>query len=459
VRLGRAYALASLALAAAAGADARELWRDGEASFDFRGSLRELATLTRLTDADDFNRAVAAPPPPAAPTSCVLVSQFRNCPAFDEIGETTTFTSLTRLRLEFDARANERLSAHVVYDHEWTAVTKDTFERQLGQGFDTDPFVDLDWNIANVDRSEWRHSLYRAYASWEDEHLEAHVGRQRIPWGVGRLWNPLDRFNAIGPLAIEADQSQGVDAVRTRWSFTGFTFAEAIYAAGKRGKDRDFALRAGSVVRDVDVAGMVGVFDEAPTAGIELAGNLGDAAGRMEAVFTNPERHVRRFDSPKRSELPSYWQVVLSIDNNFDVGDGIYVLVEYLYNGNALGFGSGKPGSLLGFFEETDVSFAGQRFRVVASGDVDLFGSSQVVTRSEHLVGTQVGYDLTPELRGDFVVLLDAERWSSSFFPTLRYSPLGWLEISLGVQLFTGTRRSEFGDAEPLGFVLAEAFF
>jgi hypothetical protein len=39
------------------------------------------------------------------------------------------------------------------------------------------------------------------------------------------------------------------------------------------------------------------------------------------------------------------------------------------------------------------------------------------------------------------------------------YSPLGWLELTLGVQVFAGPRHSEYGSLDPLGFLLAEAFF
>ena len=42
---------------------------------------------------------------------CVFVATFPDCVAFQEVGDTTEWTSLSRLRLRFDARATERLSA------------------------------------------------------------------------------------------------------------------------------------------------------------------------------------------------------------------------------------------------------------------------------------------------------------------------------------------------------------
>ena len=120
---------------------------------------------------------------------------------------------------------------------------------------------------------------------------------------------------------------------------------------------------------------------------------------------------------------------------------------------------NGKPGALLGFFEERTASFGGPPVRVVTAGDGDVLGSSQVASASRHLVGGQLGYDLTPEIRGEFLVIYDWSGRSASFFPTLQYAPLDWLELTLGAQLFAGPRLSQYGDAQPLGFLLAEAFF
>ncbi len=147
--------------------------------------------------------------------------------------------------------------------------------------------------------------------------------------------------------------------------------------------------------------------------------------------------------------------MVVSVDHDFDLGTGLYTLVEHLYNGNALGFGRGEAGRALGLYQERDAG--GER--IVAPGSPDLLGQSRVVSAAPHLTGFQLGYDLSPELRGDFLVLVDWKGDSASFFPSLAYSPFGWLELTLGVQAFTGPAHSEFGGAETLGFLLAEAFF
>jgi hypothetical protein len=446
VRALAASALVALGLAAPA-SHARDLYREAGASLELSGSLRERGVVTRGTDADAFARSLTP--------ACLPVAAFPDCPAWDRVGERDVWTSLSRLRLRLDARANEHLSAVVVYDNEGLVGILDTLESDLAEGLSSEGFVDLEGVIVEREHAEWRHLLYRGYLLFESKRLELTAGRQRIPWGVGRLWNPIDRFNAVGPLAIEPDQSPGVDALKARWLFDGFTFLEAIYAAGHRSEDRMVAGRAQAVIRDVDVGVVGGVFAEAPTLGFDLASNLGDAAGRLEVVWTDPKRRVRPFGETRKRALADYWQVVVSVDTNLDWGSGLYLLVEHLYNGNALGFGSGAAGGLLGFFQEAGQGAA----RIAAPGTPDLFGQSQVVTLGEQLTGVQLSYDPTPELTASLLVLVGWERTSASFFPSLRYSPLDWLELTAGVQLFAGPERSEFGDRDPLGYLLAEVFF
>jgi hypothetical protein len=439
---------------AASAAEARELLRSGEASLSVTGSLRERLTATQGTDAERFASALEPGNPRFDPT-CVPVQSFPDCSAWDAVGDRDVWTSLSRLRLRFDGRATEQLSAVLVYDFEGRIGRRETFGSPLSGDFESKQFLDLEDEISDRGDAHWRQLLYRAYLFYETERLEITLGRQRIPWGVGRLWNPIDRFNAIGPLAIEPDQSQGVDAIQARWLFSGFTHLDAIYAFGYHADDRAYAARLGGVLRDVDYNLIAGVFEEAYTLGFDLAGNLGDAAGRLEVVWTEPERGVRPFGETRKADLDAYWQVVVSVDNNFDLGTGLYVLAEYLFNGNDLGFGRGEAGGAVNFFQEQD--FLGQR--VIAPGTTDLFGQSRVISQSQHLSGIQLGYDLTTDVRGNVVALYDWRGESVAIFPSARYSPTGWLELTLGVQIFEGRDRSEYGGAETLGFAIAEVFF
>lgn len=457
--------LAATSLVVAGPGFAEKLWSRGDASLSISGSLRQIVLYTKQTDASQFGDAIADDiATNGAATSCVAAANFESCPAFDLVNDEDIGQGFTRLRLEADLTITEWLSAFVAYDNEIRFGMIDTLESELGSGFGSQSFVDAESGIHAGEYHDWNHSLYRGYVQIETERFELAVGRQRIAWGVGRLWNPIDRFSALPPLSLQPDVTPGIDSIDGRFNFDGFNYLQFVYAPGDSRREERWAVRLHGVVFDADLSAMGGMFEEAPTFGVDFARNLGDGAIGLEAVYTAPKHKAWMLDDPGPRKLPDFWQIVASYDINLDFGDGIYFLVEYLYNGNGLGSGRGRAGNLEPLFEATDTEpipgIGGLVPGPYATGaNADIFGSSRVVTNAEHQVGTQVGYDLTPELRGDFVMLVDMSHGSAAFFPNLAYSPLDSIEMTFGVQLFAGQKRSQYGSSEPLVYLLVDWYF
>jgi hypothetical protein len=433
---------------------AREVWSRGEASLEVTGSVRNLARFTQGTDAKGFAEQGAL---------CFLdAATFADCPAFGLVGDEDVGLDLTRLRTRFDLTFHPSLSAQVTYDHELRFGRLDTLEAELGQALASDRFLDLQWQVEGLGfgsdepHRRWRHLLYRAYLHYESDQLEVVVGRQRIAWGVGRLWNPIDRLNPIPPLAIEPDQSPGIDAVDVRWVLSGFTYLEAVWAGGATSEEQSWATRLHGVARNVDYSFMFGRFSGALTAGLDLAANVGEAGVAFEAVYADPSRDVWPVDGT-RHELEPFWQVLASIEHNFNLGSGLTVLLEHLYNGNALGFGKGEAGTLLPFFESAQTPPLPAP--TVRPASPDIFGGSRLVTLAPHNTGVAAGYEFAPLVRGDLIVLYDWQGGSAVFFPTLSWSPLGSVEVSLGGQVGVGKRLSQYGDLDPLVYIMAEWFY
>lgn len=439
---------------------AKEVWARGEASLTIKGEIRELGVYTRQTDATDFSMAIANDIA-TLNTTCISASSFANCPAFNVVGDEEVGQGLTRLRLEADLDVTKWLSAVVIYDNEIRYGKIDTLESQLDSGIAPDSFLGAEAELSEGAHYDWEHQLYRGFVRIETNKFELEVGRQRVAWGVGRLWNPIDRFSALPPLSIQPDVTPGIDGIDGRFNFDGFNYAQVVYAPGSSPKNESWALRLHGMALDADLSLMGGAFEEAPTLGFDFARNLGDAAIGLETVWTSPKHKVWKVAAPGPRKIPDYWQIVASIDMNLDLGTGLYVLGEYLYNGNALGFGSGRAGTLLPFFESTNTPPPGVSSPApyVKSADEDIFGASRVVSNAEHQVGVQLGYDLTPELRGDLVTLIDLDEGSVAFYPNLGYSPLDSVQLTFGVQLFAGPRRSQYGSLEPLVSLLADWYF
>jgi hypothetical protein len=66
---------------------------------------------------------------------------------------------------------------------------------------------------------------------------------------------------------------------------------------------------------------------------------------------------------------------------------------------------------------------------------------------------------VTSALRADLLVLYDWNGTSAAFAPVVTYQGWNALELRLGVQLFAGPRRSQFGAQSPVGFLVFEWFF
>jgi hypothetical protein len=451
----------------ASGAEGVELFRRGDFAVDLSGAVRSIGIATRGTRLEDFEAVAAASGP-----ICLLAARFEECPAFHEVGRMRVWQSLLRARLQLDLQIAPSLSARIEYDNELVMGRLDTLELR---GFDPlaqERLLPFQEDLSNFDlgrdtRGVWRHELYRGWLDWETERFQLIVGRQRIPWGVGRLWNPIDRFNPIPPLAIEPNQSPGVDAVIATW-FAGSAVAlDAVYAPGDDGDEPAYAVRLHGLILDTDYSLMAGVFDDANTLGATLERNIGDTAIHIEAVYSEPDARFWPVGRSRSRRLPSYWQIVVSFDTNIDVGNGIYLLIEHLYNGNALGLGSGRAGSLLSLFEATAQAppAVPRELQPLLPGptvqpiDADRLGGSRVVTFSRHQTGAMLGYELLPTLRGDLLMIYDWQGHSAAFAPLLTFAPRGDLELTLGLQLFTGRRASQYGQAQNLAFLSLEYFF
>ncbi|MFP6655947.1 MAG: hypothetical protein VCB25_09980, partial [Myxococcota bacterium] len=281
--------LVLLCLAAAGPVHATEWWSQGKASLSITGNLRQLAVYTRQTEADAFADALANEILASGPsTSCIRAENFAQCPAFKKIGRKNVGQGLTRLRLEADLRMTSWLSAFASYDNDLRFGRIQTLESTMGSGFQADDFLGAKSRLSRDSQHDWSHRLYRGFLRFETERFEFSVGRQRIAWGVGRLWTPIDRFSALLPLNLQPDVTPGIDSFDGRFNFDGFSYLQFVYAPGDRRQRERWAIRLHGVAMNTDFSAMGGVFEGAPTVGMDVSRNLFDGAIGLEAVFTSP---------------------------------------------------------------------------------------------------------------------------------------------------------------------------
>jgi hypothetical protein len=396
----------------------------GDAHFELRGSVKTIYTYTRATMTDDVIDDLAAADP-------------------NDTGTTrkSSWGLLTRGRFIGEGVWQDRVYGQFIYDHELRKGTSlETIGFETIQELGAQTWLNWDRSYSqNGTASNWRHLIYRAWVRWQEEGFDVTVGRQRIALGRGRLWNPEDLFNPIFPLAVEGDQRIGQDAAVGRVRLPGGLWASAIVSPQDEYADWRSAVRLDYEHVGLDAGLMFGNFKGDKVFGADFASNLAGAAIRGEATYTT----IRDRDN--------IWQTVLSVDYNFDVGNGIYGLVEYLYNENT--------------FDQLDIETPLPPFnasRVIrALGRSQLSVLDRITTVRKHQLGVQTTYQFSQLLGGAFLVLYDWDGRSAAIAPSLTYSISDNVDLNVAGQLFVGKAesRNDYGDTPGLLIVQLQAYF
>ena len=314
-------------------------------------------------------------------------------------------TDLQRLRLTL-ADEREAWSYQFSYDHEllYGGLVRDpVFRTQLNTPDPT--WADLSAVLGRDRSSYWRHTLYRGWIAYRAGDWQLTLGRQRIAWGSGRIWNPTDRFNPVQPTALEQEQKLGVDAADLTWRYSGFGAVQLVAAPGRAsyGTSRKMALRWHDTLGGVDMALLGGRIGDENVAGLDLTGNVGDAGARLELM--------QSWQGPRGS----YAQLSTGIDYTWTTDwlpNGLYLAAEYFYNG--------APG----------ISLTAQPDRLQSL--------------SRQLVGLLAGYDLTPLWRLDLLGIADVTRRGWFIAPRLTWSVVENVDLSFIGQWPGGRPDAEF---------------
>ncbi len=351
---------------------------------------------------------------------------FRTRDSSDDV----IFTNLTRLRLTTrgtlglpGALEIGDLSWFAAYDHEVLAgglVESPDFTALAAIPEPTR--LDLEGTVAEGGSYRWRHRLYRATAAFDWGGGVVRLGRQRVAWGSGRVWNPTDRFNPVAPLALEPAEKIGVDAAAATLRFPPFASLQAVGGPGDgdRNVTRKLALRWRDTVAETDYALLVGRIGDEDVIGVDLTSNLYGGSIRLEATQSWPDSG-RDFQ-----QISGGYDFTLTHDL---FPSGLYLLFEYFYNGAANG------------------------------AAVSAIPSDRLETRHRHFAGLSAGTELTPLWRLDGLVLADLEKHSYALAPSLTWSAAEEIDAVFALQFFDGDPASEYGEGENILFTRIEVFF
>ncbi|MCB0306712.1 MAG: hypothetical protein KDI38_23315, partial [Calditrichaeota bacterium] len=195
------------------------------------------------------------------------------------------FLNLTRLRLRPTLNLGDR--TRIALEHEVTALYRT----------DVLPPYQQVTDITNRQRFDWRwyplqedyltvsHFIDRLYGWHEFDFGEITIGRQRVAWGSGRIWNPTDLFNPINPASFDKLEKDGADLLSGKIFLGNFTDLTLVYNPRREVKDHNGAFRFRSNYRSYDVSLVGGYFDRRLILGGDFAGNLFTAGLRGEGIY------------------------------------------------------------------------------------------------------------------------------------------------------------------------------
>lgn len=181
--------------------------------------------------------------------------------------------------------------------------------------------VDLRWDPVRSTHFTVSHFVDRFYLRQSFNFGNITIGRQRIAWGTGRVWNPIDLFNPINPASFDKIEKDGADALSVKFYFGSFTDLALVYNLQSSFDQYNVGFRFRTNVGAYDLSTVGGYFDKRIIVGGDFAGNLFDAGIRGEGIISarrgNPQSNFVKF--------------IVGLDRQFT--SRLYALIEYQFNG------------------------------------------------------------------------------------------------------------------------------
>ena len=275
----------------------------------------------------------------------------------------------------------------------------------------------FDWSLGHQNNSGYalHTTLDRFYAEWMNGQWEVRLGRQRVNWGIGTIWNPNDIFNAYNFTDFDYEERPGSDALRIK-RYIGFASSlEVAINAFDNKEELIGAAKANFHTGTYDWQILVGIVQDHLTVGGGWAGNLGNASFKGEASFF----------TPLSDSLDNSFALALSVDYTFE--NQLYFNNGVLFNSNGT---TGSGDNLLAFQL-----------------------SARNLYPYKYSLLTQWGYPINPLLNGAIILVYSPGDAHATFLnPVLTYSLSQNWDLDLVGQLFF-QKTEKYGSEVNAGFV------
>jgi hypothetical protein len=316
------------------------------------------------------------------------------------------YLNLTRVRLRASAELwkNSRIETEYEIDGLYFSSTQNL---ELNTSNKTDrQIVNLRWAPVEEKHFQLTHFVDRLYLWQGFKSGSVVIGRQRISWGTGRVWNPTDLFNPINPASYYKIEKDGADAVSAKYAFGNFTDLNLVFNPREKIKNSNYGFRFRTNFAEYDMSVMSGYFDRRIVGGLDFAGNLLDAGIRGEGIIS----------VNKDSTEDKFVKFILGIDNQFT--PELYAIIEYHYNGEG----------------KTDKT--AYDFQKLARGEIQNLNRNYLCLSAAYQINALTNITLTNILNlndgSGFVNLLSS------------FAAKEFLTLNLGSQITYGSEKTEY---------------
>lgn len=330
------------------------------------------------------------------------------------------FINLTRLRLR--PTLNLWSGSRFVMEYEISAVylSSPTLFTQSNSNSNRQ-ITPLKWNISEDSNFTTTHFIDRLYFQQNLYFGKIIIGRQRISWGTGRIWNPTDLFNPINPTNFGKIEKDGADAVSMVFNLGNFTDLSVVYNPQNKFKSNNSAFRFRTNFSEFDVSVIGGYFDDRIILGSDFAGNFFDAGVRGEGIIS----------INKNDYISNFVKYILGIDYQFT--SKLYGLIEYQFNG------------------EGAIDKSSYNFQKLINGEILNLSKNYIFIQSTYLihplVSTSVSFNNNLNDGSGFIGVLAS------------YSLSNESTITIGGQIFFGNDFAEYWYYPNSVYLKGEVYF
>jgi len=255
-------------------------------------------------------------------------------------------------------------------------------------------------------------NLDRALVTVSGKRGSLTIGRQAIAFGAAHVISPTDIIAPYAFNALDTEYRIGVDAVRAKIALRAMSELDLGTIFGQDFNwSRSAAFARAAFPVKTNQLGLTAIeFQDNLLAGASLTRTLGGAGVWLEGAYT----WAKLFEQPRPEQ--DYVRASAGLDYNFNVKNGLYVFLEYHYNGAS----TGDPGQYLD--QAGEVAYR--------EGGVYLLG--------RHYLSPGTAFQITPLLAFNFASLVNVADGSFYLLPKVEYNSSENVYLALGADVAVG---------------------